>query len=289
MKRRTSFLAAFSGCALAVLPCEAQLQLEVEPLVRAERIKVPPQLDEVEQKDEDSNPTTQSLEFASGDRLHGMLEALDGAKKELIWRGLDASAPITFPLAQITHINFPAVAKTDAKTRATVKLTGGDWVTAEATGLREGKLQLRLADGTALAVDRARVEWIYFSKTAAPECYEGPLSLSGWASTGGWSYREGALRAAQSALIGRYFEALPDRVEYRFEYDQGASYRAYGVFLHGTEATGRTIGPGMVRLMVNGTNLQFWAQTDENMKQEQVDLTKFLPPPPKAIDGAPVA
>ncbi len=229
---------------------------------------------------------TQSLEFASGDRLHGTLESLDGTKKELVWRGLDASVPITFPLAQITHLNFPVVAKADAKARSTVKLTGGDWLTADVTALRDGRFSLRLADGTALTVDRSRVEWIYFSKNSAPECYEGPFSFSGWTSAGGWSYREGAFRASQAALIGRYFEALPDRVEYRFEFDQGASFRAYGVMLHGTDAVGRNLSDGMVRLMINGTNLQLWPQADQ---QVQVDLAKFLPPPPKAIDGTPAA
>jgi hypothetical protein len=128
---------------------------------------------------------------------------------------------------------------------------------------------------------------MYFSKGSAAECYEGPLSLMGWASQGGWTYREGALRVTQPGVVGRGFDALPDRVEYRFEFDQGTSMRAFSVMLHGADPLGRNMTQGMLRLMVNGTSLHFLAQMGDNMKQEQVDLTKFFPAPPKALDGAP--
>ena len=241
-----------------------------------------------EQQAEAANPAAaQVLEFADGSRLHGTLGGLDGVKREIVWRGVDASAPLTFPLAQVSHFESTAKAKSEAKVHATVKLTGGDWLAADVTGLHDGRLQLRLGDGTALAVERAHLDWIYFSKNAAPECYDGPQNLSGWVSTGGWSYREGALRAAQPSAIGRMFEVLPDQVEYRFEFDQGAgTTRAFAVLLHGPSAAARGLTTGMVRLMVNDTNFQLWSQREDNVKQEQVDLSKVLPEPKKVAEGA---
>ena len=227
------------------------------------------------------------LEFADGSRLHGALEGLDGAKREIVWRGVEASAALTFPLGQVSHFEFPVPAKSEAKVHATVKLTGGDWLAADVTGLRDGRLQLKLGDGTALAVERAHLEWVYFSKTGAPECYVGPHNFSGWVSGGGWSYREGALRAAQPTAIGRMFGSLPDRVEYRFEFDQGAgTTRTFAVLLHGAEAAGRNLTTGMVRLMVNDANFTLWSQLESGVKQEQIDLSKILPALAKTADSA---
>jgi hypothetical protein len=230
-----------------------------------------------EGKGEETNPATpHAIEFSDGSRLHGVLDSIDGVKKELVWRDADASAPIAFPLGQVSRMTFETKAKQDAKVHATVKLTGGDWLAADVVALQGGKLQLKLADGTPVAIDRARIEWVYLSKGAAPECYDGPTSFSGWTAAGGWVYREGALRSTQPSVIGRLFEQLPDQVEYRFEVDQGGSMRALAILLHAKEAAARGFGTGMTRLMLNDTSLQLWWQADDNMKQEQVDLTKFL-------------
>ena len=228
----------------------------------------------------DASETAQVLEFADGSRLHGTLERLDGAKKEIVWRGMEASAPLTFPLAHVSRWDAPIKTKPEVKARATVKLTGGDWLAADVTSLTKEKLNLTLGDGTAVAVDRARVEWISFSKTAAAECYDGPTGISGWVSDGSWTYREGALRATRPSAIGRMFEALPDLVEYRFEYEQGsAGTRAFAVLLHGTDPAARGFGPGMVRLMINDSQFNLWAQRQDQMKQEGIDLTKLLGAP----------
>jgi hypothetical protein len=295
-------LAHLAFAALFCAQAEAQLQIQVQPLEKPAPLRVPaePRMariiingddgeeEEERNKDRAGGEKGQMLEFSEGSQLHGALISLDGAKKELTWRGQDGAAKIDFPLAQIARLDFGAADKVEVKTRVTVKLIGGDWLAADLLGLRDKQLQLRLGDGTALNVDRSRVEWIYFSKGSAAECYEGPVSFMGWSSQGGWTYREGALRASQPSVVGRTFDALPDRVEYRFEFDQGTSMRAFSVMLHGADPLARNMTQGMLRLMVNGTSLQFWAQTGDNMKQEQVDLTKFFPAPPKALDGAPV-
>ena len=282
MKKRAPI---FAAALLALVPCEAQVQIRGGGIIINGGLVA--EADE-EQKNEAVNPAgAQVLEFADGSRLHGLLEGLDAGKKEIVWRGAEASAPLTFPLAQVSQWEFSAKAKAEGKVHATVKLTGGDWLTADVTGMRDGRLQLRLGDGTALSVERGHVEWIYFSKSAAPECYDGPQSLSGWVSPGGWTYRDGALRASQPAVVGRMFAVLPDQVEYRFEFDPGVgTTRAFAVLLHGTEAAARGLSAGMVRLLVNDANFQLWSQREDNVKQEQADLAKILPAPAKAVDGS---
>lgn len=283
---------------LAIAPCEAQVKIQVQggkvilnggQVINAgEGIIIggafPGGSDE-ENEDgggaaREAGETAQVLEFADGSRLHGTLEKLDGTKKEIVWRGMDAAAALTFPLAHVSRWDTPMKTKPEVKARATVKLTGGDWLAADVTGLAKDKLNLTLGDGTAVAVDRARVEWIHFAKTAAAECYDGPTGLSGWVSDGSWTYREGALRAARPTAIGRMFEALPDQVEYRFDYEQGAAgTRAFAVLLHGSDPAARGFGPGMVRLMINDSQFNLWAQRQDQMKQEGIDLTKVLGAP----------
>jgi hypothetical protein len=289
---------------LALAPCEAQVKIQVQggkvilnggqvinagEAINLHRLVIGGESDEEIGEgggvSPDAGDTAQVLEFADGSRLHGTLEKLDGVKKEIVWRGVDASAPLTFPLGHVSRWGAPSKTKAEVKARATVKLTGGDWMAADVTGLTKDKLNLMLGDGTPVAVDRARVEWIYFSKTAAAECYDGPTGISGWVSDGSWTYREGALRAARPTAIGRLFEALPDQVEYRFDYEPGAGgTRAFAVLLHGTDPVARGFGPGMVRLMINDSQFNLWAQRQDHMKQEGIDLTKILGAP--AAGGA---
>jgi hypothetical protein len=220
----------------------------------------------------------QVLEFTDSTLLHGTLTSLDAASGLLTWHRTDTSAPFTFPLANIGRLTLHAGAKPDAKIHATVKLTGGDWLAADVTGLADKKIQLKLGDGSVIAIDRDAVEWIYFSKSAAPECFDGPTSFAGWVSGGGWTFRDGALRALTPAAIGREFEALPDQTEYFLEVDQGAAGHAFTLVLHSQNIIGRGRSTGTVQLMFRGSELQMWAQSaNNNMKTDSVNLTKLLP------------
>ncbi len=220
----------------------------------------------------------QVLDFMTGERLHGTLEALDFAGGRLIWRRPDAVGPLVIPLTQISGLRTEATPAAEVTPQATIKFTGGDWLAAEVTAIQGDKIQLRLRDGTRLTTDRAHVEWIYFSKSAAAECYDGPTSLAGWNSVGAWTYRDGALRATAPAPIARMFAALPDRVEYRLTVDQGELVNAFTLALHGRHPLGG-LGRGGVQIMVRASSLQLRASVDGNFKTVQVDLTKLLGEP----------
>jgi len=218
----------------------------------------------------------QVLEFTGGQRIHGTLEALDLTLGEILWRRPDASAPLPIPLAQISRWSFDTKPAAEARPAATVKFTGGDWLTAEVTAIQGDKVQLQLPDGTPLTTSRAHIEWIYFSKTTAAETYDGPTSLAGWTSAGSWSYREGALRATTPSPISRMFQALPDRVEYRLTVDQGEVGNAFTLSLHNRHAAMRGLNRGMIQLMLRASSLNLWASIGGNFQSVQTDLTKVL-------------
>ncbi|MDQ3623205.1 MAG: hypothetical protein M3463_12045 [Verrucomicrobiota bacterium] len=219
------------------------------------------------------------LEFSDGTRLHGTLQALDSERRELVWRRADVSGLLTLPMAQVTRLTLGGSAGRKAAVHATVKLAGGDWLTADVIGAQGSKIQLELGDGSPVTLDRAQVEWIYFSRNSAPECYDGPASLAGWVSGGGWVFRDGALRTSMVSPIGRHFEALPDQVEYLFEINQGGDFNAFTIGLHSDDVMTHEFGSGLIQLMLRGESLRLTAQMGSRMKSEQVDLAKALRAP----------
>lgn len=226
----------------------------------------------------------QVLEFADGTRLHGTVAALNLERQELTWRRADAAVPLVFPLPQIRRLTLGGESKEDINVHATVKFRGGDWLVADVTGIEGSKVRLKLGDGTASTVNRENLEWIYISKSSAPECYDGPTSLSGWNSNGGWSYRDGALRVKAATPIGRTFGALPDQVEYRLEIDQGGLFRSFSLMLHHRNLLVRSFSPGAVQIALRGTILQVWANVGNDVKNKQVDLSKVSQPFPELAE-----
>ncbi|EDY19572.1 hypothetical protein CfE428DRAFT_2748 [Chthoniobacter flavus Ellin428] len=247
------------------------------------------------------------IEFFDGRQLHGTLEAVDLKRGEITWRRADASAPLTIPTMLINRLTFvptaglqnefgmeipplpPAnaapPAPNDNTTYATVKFGGGDWLRAEVTNILDNKVHLKLADGSPLAVDRAQVEWIYFSKIASPECYDGPTSLAGWSGSG-WSYHEGALHATSPQQITRTFAALPDQVEYEFTADQGNLMSQFNFSLHGRSGQAWGGEPGIIQCMLRASTLTVFSNADGHYKNESVDLTKKFG---DALDGRAIA
>ncbi|MEI9892624.1 MAG: hypothetical protein WDN28_01560 [Chthoniobacter sp.] len=235
------------------------------------------------------------IEFFDGRLLHGTLESVDLARREITWRRPDASAPLTIPIVQISRLSFvplpapqnpfveidiprrdpPAADPKDKKIHATVKFVGGDWLAAEVTNIQDNKIHLQMSDGSPLTVDRAQVDWIYFSKGAAPECYDGPTSLAGWLG-GGWVYRDGALRASSPAKLERNFASLPDQVEYSFVADQGNLMCAFNLNLHGRAGQGWSGEPGVIQCMLRASTLTVMSNSEGRTKNEQVDLTKIF-------------
>ncbi len=222
----------------------------------------------------------QILRFSDGNSLHGSLTGIDSQKREILWHRDDASTPLAFPMSEVASFSTAAPqTQTSPSGKVTVKFAGSDWVAADSVSLKNGKLQVRLGDNSPLTVDRDRVEWIYFSKGPAPECYDGPTSMAGWVSDNSWTFQEGALRATRPGPIGRVFDALPDQVEYFFELDQNGGFQAFSINLRGNSVQSRGVGQGRLQIMFSATDLRMWAQTGPEMKMEQVDLRQVLGDP----------
>ncbi|MEO6786828.1 MAG: hypothetical protein ABI318_11905, partial [Chthoniobacteraceae bacterium] len=72
----------------------------------------------------------QVLELTDGSQLHGKLTAF--GKSEIIWQRADTTGPLAFAPQEVKRIvlggSEPAP---EQKANATVKLTGGDWLTGD--------------------------------------------------------------------------------------------------------------------------------------------------------------
>jgi hypothetical protein len=107
--------------------------------------------------------------------------------------------------------------------------------------------------------------------------------MAGWVSGGGWTYRDGALRASTPTQIGRNLGSLPDQVEYQFEIDQGNLLSAFTINLHGRFGVGiRNGSPGMIQCMIRANTLNVYGNGGANFRSHQVDLTKSAG---TALDG----
>jgi hypothetical protein len=289
---------AFTAALLAVLIVQRPGPATGQVIVNGGRIIITDFLNEGgAQKAEPDPAGPHVLEFFDGRRLHGTLSALDLSRQEITWKRPDASVQLTIPTREISRLTLvppprggenvnvpglelvkppkpPAGAK-ESKNFATVGFVGGDWLAATVDRIQDKKMHLQLADGSPLEVDSAQVGWIYFSHNAtAPECYEGPASMSGWSSGGGWTYRDDALHALAPSQIMRPFATLPDQVEYSFEADQANMMTAFNVTLHQRVTQGWSNEPPLIQCMLRASILSVYANTEGRFKNEQVDLTK---------------
>ena len=183
------------------------------------------------EKNAQSDPAgDQVLELTDGSQLHGKLTAF--GKSDIVWQRADTTAPLTFTPQDVKRIvlggNEPARAQ---KANATVKLTGGDWLTGDLSALQGGKFRLTVEGAGTFEIERDKVEWLQLSKSAPPDAYEGPtgpMGLAGWdtggaAGMGAWDYADGALIARAAMPLTRRFEALSDRTDLEFSASDGGN------------------------------------------------------------------
>ena len=172
----------------------------------------------------------QVLELTDGSQLHGRLTAF--GKSELVWQRADTTAPLTFTPQDVKRIvlggNEPAPAQ---KANATLKLTGGDWLTGDLSTMQDGRFRLAIEGTAVFEIERDKVEWLHLSKSVPPDAYEGPtgpMGIAGWdtggaAGVGAWDYADGALIARAAMPLTRRFEALPDRTDIEFSASDGGN------------------------------------------------------------------
>lgn len=229
----------------------------------------------------------QVLELTDGSQLHGKLAAF--GKNEITWQRADTAAPIAFNPQEVRRIIFggnePAPVQ---KANATVKLTGGDWLTGDLSAMQGGKFRLAIEGAGTFEIERSRIEWLHLSKAAPPDAYEGPtgpMGLAGWempgaAGAGAWDYADGALIARAAMPLTRRFEALADRTEIEFSASDGGNAMRGLTFLiqPGLQSGGYPRGTLYLRFQANNINGNTY---DGN---ERKDFSAVLPAdknPPK--------
>lgn len=236
------------------------------------------------------------LELADTSRLHGTIESIDTAKQSLLWRHPAASAPLPLPITQLRRLSFGEEARAEVKVRACIKFLAGGWLAGDIRSIDEKAVQIQTDDGSQFPAARDQIEWIYFSKKAAPECFDGPNGLSGWSTNGIWTYRDGALRPGSSSSIQRRFESLPDLVEYRIDVDQGPQVNTFNIILRGTTqgvpapnqpppATPLPNQPRDLKITRTGAKLRLNVVTKNGNRTDVIELNNILGLDPAAQGG----
>ncbi len=217
-----------------------------------------------------------TLELTDGSTLHGKLVSL--GKNGLVWKRSDASDPITFQPTDVLRIVLSKESPiADADTNATLKLTGGDWLTGKMNTFADGKFSIEPGSGSPpLLVDRSMVEWMVLSPTP-PDAFEGPrgpVGLAGWEPNvpRSWDYAEDSLIARQSSAISRRFAVLPERMDIQFTAgDGGNQNRGLTLWI---QSEGRTTGysEGSVYLRFQGNSVIVNSYDGREMKNNSINF-----------------
>ena len=159
------------------------------------------------------------VEFTDASILHGSLTEM--ANDEMVLKRSDASSLLKFPIKTVTKMTFDTEIEADApQPKSTVQFTTGDWLVSDVLMIRDGKVELRLANQQRVTVDRSWLDWVCFSRSQAPDVFHGPDSMDGWISNGAWSCENQVLRCKQMGNIGRNFSVVPDRLDLQFEMEK---------------------------------------------------------------------
>lgn len=162
------------------------------------------------------------LEFLSGDRLRGNLEAVDPAA--LVWRHEAAADPIRFklPALQAARLAPPHESAPAGREESLVHLTNDDTLSGTLISLDADKLLLDTWYGGTVSVRRAMVRRLIPNLKSQAVVYAGPDDLANWSTgertaAGAWKLRGDTLVCYQQTPIGREIEGWPDRARIDFD------------------------------------------------------------------------
>ena len=177
--------------------------------------------------------TTESVRFIKGDFLHGTLIGFN-KKDGFLWRHEGIRSEIHIDPAKISRITLQPRDSSKAKShRARVQLLSGDELPGEILEMDAEHLKLETWYAGPLSIRRNAVSVILPGEAGGKLVYTGPDSPKGWvnnsniaiptrenAPTTGylWSYHQGGFDSrGSSAVIGRSFKDMPDRVNLEFD------------------------------------------------------------------------
>ena len=225
-----------------------------------------------------------AVALTDGSALHGTVQTL--TETELILQRTDASEALHFPVPSLAHLDFAPKSPDSKPPHATVQFRSGDWMTAEVLLLREGKMELRMADAQRLSIEQGKVESLCFSQGAAPDVFHGPSSMEGWETNGAWSYDQGVLNCQQMGNLLRNFSVMPDRLDLQFTMDKGEVQKNFmlSMVLNRTDLTpGKGVGNAWMQVRFNEGQLYLYAAAGEVNRNSSTSLPRSALRP--AADG----
>ncbi len=221
------------------------------------------------------------VEFTDDSMLHGTVASITA--ETLTLQRSDASASMAFPIATLNRVVFDSEPDQDGLVpRSTVQLITGDWFVADVLLVKEGKVELRLANQQRITLEQKWIEWICFAKGAAPDVFHGPESLDGWNTNGSWTCEEGVLRCQQLGNIGRNFPVVPDRIDLQFEMEKSEVQKNFMMsFNFSRQADGLqgSNGSAWTQVRLNEGQLYIYAASGNKNKNTSSSLPRQVTKP----------
>jgi ribosomal protein L30/L7E len=221
------------------------------------------------------------VEFTDDSVLHGTVASISA--DALLLQRSDASGVMAFPLASLASVVFDSEMEQDGPVpRSTVQLVTGDWFVAEVLLVRDGKVELRLANQQRLTLEQKWIEWICFAKGAAPEVFHGPESLEGWNTNGSWTCEDGVLRCQQLGNIGRTFPVVPDRIDLQFDMEKSEVQKNFMMsfnFARQADSLQGSSGNAWTQVRLNEGQLYIYAASGNTNKNTSLSLPRQVTKP----------
>jgi len=174
-----------------------------------------------------------TVSLRDGNRFVGRIQRIIPEKGLLLQResGLDLEL-IEEGISSLTFADREKAALPPSK--VSLQMRDGSYFGGDALTMESGKIHLTLPGGHRLEFPRDHAMTATISDGQAPQIYEGPSSLAGWATRSGqgnWDYKDGLLRCITNGPIGRNFERMPDPMDLSFDVVFPPQLHHFGVSL----------------------------------------------------------
>lgn len=231
MKRCLLGVVLFAFCIFA-LPGVAEVI--VEELIDVPVVEDPGEIpDETPEGDEDDGADgvkEDKASFINGDRLKGMLVAVDPKKGGLTWQSPYSTKPIELDLNAADKIELKSRGGSSRKWgSASIHLSNDDEIWGDIVSLDKNKLVLKTWYAGTIDIHRPMIARIMIQTKDSSLLYEGPNSMSEWTvgrhgRAKSWEYKKGALYSLQQYPIARKIKDIPDKVKIEFDMSWRGSY-----------------------------------------------------------------
>ncbi|MFK7851655.1 MAG: hypothetical protein AB8D78_11820 [Akkermansiaceae bacterium] len=167
--------------------------------------------------------------FSNGDQLTGSLDSL--SLENIIWKSEILKSPAQFDLKHVVDLSMPSVLKSfegpnAPEHEAVLKLTNGDSVKGQLTGLTDDEISINTWYAGELVFRRVIVDSVKISRSS-DIYYRGPNGIDEWTMPGGsdnWSFKSDSLVSNGTGGISKEMD-FPDEMKISFDASWEGSFR----------------------------------------------------------------